>query len=942
MAELDKLIRINIDYENSLVKINEVEVALTDLAKAESLLTKTLITSSESRVRSEAQIQKEINALKQEQKSVAETTVQYGQFTAEIQQLELELGVLRGTAIRTADGIVTLKDMSEKAALSQKELAKQTALAQKEAAAQAEQARISQEKLNNTFIVANKEVMPQSINALRDQIRFTEQLRLGVNRTSFEYVQHTRTLQRLNKELAMFEGKNSAVSSGFNRLKNNSGLAAQTLVEVGRTVSDANYGFTAIANNLSQLSYYFVTLVKDSDGVKGAFKNLGRQLIGAGGVVIAIQLVITLIERYTLKQKEANKATDEFSKSMAGATGSIKMMENYAKILKDTNSTVEEQQIALSKLKKEGYDKLTGSVEQFLEAKKRLMVFEIKEKLIKDEAQKLIEEQVELQEKLTEVENQRALRTIQITGKTNLTQQQKSNDLLYATNEAQEKSKKIKEEIAALDTKIGVLMNKSAYDAGKLGEGLAGNPFLQDLLGEDDKTKEVADKRLAIFKQNLFDLSSEIEKFRKDSLKDANMTFIEVVEQERGFAIAALEVKKKQFADEEILRKENYVKQLDEKKTQAQKDNKWTEEDEANYKRLILEADETLKGELLEAEAEFNDAMLMLDEAFNTQLRIQNDKQLQDGFDAFRVSRDATILAQQKFEEQSERTEVGRLRKQEEHRQENFEREKRYLEEEIALKKSQGEITVALQEDLNRLEIENTQKTEDAKIAIRKAALMRIADNIDKTKEYVQALADFIDADFEAQKQKEENKTNAANNELRARLSNENLSKEEKENINQQIAANDEKLRLKQEEIDRKRFKTDKAFRISMALMDTASAALKAYVSQLNFDPTSPIRAALAAAAATALGLAQVAMISKQQFQTSASATPPSVSTGTGAGEGAATQAPDFNVVGNSNVNQLAQLVQAQLDKPFKTYVVAKDVTTAQELERNRVSAATI
>ena len=83
-------------------------------------------------------------------------------------------------------------------------------------------------------------------------------------------------------------------------------------------------------------------------------------------------------------------------------------------------------------------------------------------------------------------------------------------------------------------------------------------------------------------------------------------------------------------------------------------------------------------------------------------------------------------------------------------------------------------------------------------------------------------------------------------------------------------------------------------------------------------------------------------MISKQQFQTSASSAPPSVSTGTGAGEGSATQAPDFNVVGQSNVNQLAQLVQAQLDKPFKTYVVAKDVTTAQELERNRVSAATI
>ena len=83
-------------------------------------------------------------------------------------------------------------------------------------------------------------------------------------------------------------------------------------------------------------------------------------------------------------------------------------------------------------------------------------------------------------------------------------------------------------------------------------------------------------------------------------------------------------------------------------------------------------------------------------------------------------------------------------------------------------------------------------------------------------------------------------------------------------------------------------------------------------------------------------------MIAKQQFQSSASAAPPSVSTGSTAGAETSVQAPDFNVVGQSNVSQLASLVQSQLDKPIKTYVVAKDVTTAQELDRNRVSAATI
>ena len=947
MAELDKLIKITVDSSRATVKIGELEVALKDLAKAEDLLAKTLVASSDLRVRSEAKIQKEINALKQEQKSVAETTVQYGQFTAQIQQLELELGVLRGTAIRTADGIVTLKEMSEASAKASKEAAAATKLQQKELAEAASASALMQEKLNNTFIVANKQVLPQSINALKDQIRFTEQLRVSVDKTSFEYVQYTRTIERLNAELKTFQGTNASVSSGFNQLRNNSGLASQTLVEVGRTISDSNYGFTAVANNLSQLSYYFVALVGDSKGVVGAFKNLGKQLLGAGGIVIAIQLAITLFEKYTLSQREAKKATEETSKALAGAQGQIAILKKYAETMKQSSKSSLEYQGALAKLKKDGFDELTGSVEEYIEARAKLLIFEAQETTMKDALVKLYEQRAVLEEErqkqadlLVTNTAQKVVQAYAYSGE--------AIDNINKTSRAEgkktvlEAEQNLAKQVSDVDSQVEKLLsaNKKRFD--DTIKSLDGNNFLCLLFGDCGKDDDVSNKRLAAFKKNLFNLSSEIEKYRQQSLEDNSLNAEGLLEQDRAFAIAELEIKKQGFIDEENLRRENYVKQLDERKAQAQKDNKWTEEDEENYRRLIIESDETLKSELLEAESEFLDARLMLNAAFDTELQNIKDEQQNADIQGFLRTRRAIIDFQRQGQLQDARTEADRIRLREEFRQQDLVGEKIRLENELAIRKQNGEAYSEIQEQLNLLEIENTRKTEQAKIDIRKAALTQVANNIDKTKEYVQALADFIDADFEAQKQKEENKTNAANNELRARLSNENLSKEEREKINQQIAANDEKLRLKQEEIDKKRFKTDKAFRISMALMDTASAALKAYVSQLNFDPSSPIRAALAAAAATALGLAQVAMISKQQFQTSASATPPSVSTGTGAGEGAATQAPDFNVVGNSNVNQLAQLVQAQLDKPFKTYVVAKDVTTAQELERNRVSAATI
>ena len=51
-------------------------------------------------------------------------------------------------------------------------------------------------------------------------------------------------------------------------------------------------------------------------------------------------------------------------------------------------------------------------------------------------------------------------------------------------------------------------------------------------------------------------------------------------------------------------------------------------------------------------------------------------------------------------------------------------------------------------------------------------------------------------------------------------------------------------------------------------------------------------------------------------------------------------QAPAFNIVGTSGIDQIADVVASQA--PVKAYVVANDVTTAQSLERNIVEGATL
>lgn len=56
----------------------------------------------------------------------------------------------------------------------------------------------------------------------------------------------------------------------------------------------------------------------------------------------------------------------------------------------------------------------------------------------------------------------------------------------------------------------------------------------------------------------------------------------------------------------------------------------------------------------------------------------------------------------------------------------------------------------------------------------------------------------------------------------------------------------------------------------------------------------------------------------------------------------AAAAAPSFNVVGNSGINQVAQVMSNKGMPPVQAYVVASNVTSAQSLNRNIVSNATL
>jgi hypothetical protein len=128
-----------------------------------------------------------------------------------------------------------------------------------------------------------------------------------------------------------------------------------------------------------------------------------------------------------------------------------------------------------------------------------------------------------------------------------------------------------------------------------------------------------------------------------------------------------------------------------------------------------------------------------------------------------------------------------------------------------------------------------------------------------------------------------------------------------------------------------------KTLAIASTLISTYAAAQRAYESQFNL-PTldAPARAAIAAAAAIAQGLANIAAIRKVQTPAGAG----------GGGGGAVTpttiEAPDFNVVGAGGVSQLATGLAGITGKPIQAFVVSKEISSAQELDRNITGNASL
>jgi len=136
-----------------------------------------------------------------------------------------------------------------------------------------------------------------------------------------------------------------------------SGLNNAILLETGRLASDASFGFNAIANNLSQVISLFQSFARTNGGVVASLKELGRSMLGTGGLLIGIQLLISFGDKIIKKLRSMGEAGTLLSITFKNAGETVSNLagkfESYIAVLQNSTQSEKNKEKAIQALNKQ-------------------------------------------------------------------------------------------------------------------------------------------------------------------------------------------------------------------------------------------------------------------------------------------------------------------------------------------------------------------------------------------------------------------------------------------------------------------------------------------------------------------------------------------------------------------------------------------------------------
>ena len=654
------------------------------------------------------------------------------------------------------------------------------------------------------------------------------------------------------------------------------GSASSAAMELGRVMSDAPYGIRGVANNLSQFASQMAFAAKSTGSLTLAFKDLWKALMGPLGILLAIQGVIAVVEKMSMSQKKAEESSEK------------------------TTSALERQRKELNKLT-DGYDDLNKIKEKVIQTsskereKMKALVAATLDSTNSDERkQRALSQLIKLYPKY--------FKNLKIGELKNLYDAEEKVDRILQRKlklkHQLERAEEIANEIQI--EKIKIEKDSKNADLDKIGR----------LRDEQKQVRELIQIYLASDMQLKLDKDDGLEKVKKISPFDTP----EELE---------LKVKSTLDARQKLAKKTEMINLKTEEKsilaeTQNEEDKTFIKEKYA-LRRLDITENYEKKAMLLKKQNAIKSA-----QETHAEYSKKIDKDLAKFISGIKKEGKALTDAEQKEITRAETVAFDK-------------------------KKVSGDrLTAAvtqIEDEYKKLFPFWEQMAAARKLAIGQekpigeAEEFTLQDGLKKYMEVQSSMTSFLSGEYDRQLTIEQNKTNALNNELNQRLLNENLSKDERERIQLQIGQNDEKLRKKQEAIEKKRFKLNKAANIANATINTFLAASQVLKAEEIPVPARPF----VMAATIASGLLQVSKIARQKFQSSAGSggSIGAAAGSNGGGEGDSREF-NFNLAGSTQSNQLTQSIASQLSQPIQTYVVSSEITTQQQLDLNIANTATI
>ena len=343
-------------------------------------------------------------------------------------------------------------------------------------------------KTLNADMIENAKAGKLSASAMLAQINQLKQLR-NANTSN------NKLFRKQTEDIRLLENEYKKLTLVTQQQTDKTGLASATLVEFSRGVQDANYGFRGVANNLSQLTTLMTTLIGTTGGLKNAWSALTAAFTGPIGFLVVANIVIAALERMSIMSQGATKTTDEFNDALTNADGLIASLQRYADISRDANRSDEERTVALQRLADEGYDEATGSIDDFLDAKRKLALFNATESVLQEEEKEFLAERIRLNRQLKQAEEDLIAEQKRMSD-ANLTPY---SDVGGNITILKDDIKRIQGLLTENQTEIDKISNEIVDSFNKTSEELKDNPFYELLFGvKEDKDRTKRSKRLKV------------------------------------------------------------------------------------------------------------------------------------------------------------------------------------------------------------------------------------------------------------------------------------------------------------------------------------------------------------------------------------------------------------------------------------------------------------